>query len=298
MTVSANQCVRSGDIVARPGCGELEHINGAVGRLPPVNMKVLTLLISRAGEVVTRHEIFDAVWQNQEVGDDVLTRCISDIRAELRRLAGNDQQSQPFIQTIPKRGYRWTETHTRPAQAEGSAQISAQPDPAGRPSSLWRTALGYALAVLLAVMTTIWLFRPDAGGAVRVALLPVAPSHSGVAADAASLDEVLTQRLHRSTGLQVLARSAMEAGRDRPLTYLHYEHSIRWIIEGRLRGQSGVLWITLSLVDARTALVEHMELYEVTRNGPSTTSIVDDFFEASGLIKRNELGHHGLVQAD
>ena len=65
-------------------------------------MQVLVCLAEHAGEVVPKERLMRSVWPDTFVGDDVLTRCIS----ELRRVFGDDVKEPRFIQTIPKSGYR------------------------------------------------------------------------------------------------------------------------------------------------------------------------------------------------
>jgi DNA-binding winged helix-turn-helix (wHTH) protein/Tol biopolymer transport system component len=71
-------------------------------RLEPKVMQVLVCLAEHAGEVVTKERLMRTVWPDAFVSDDVLTRCIS----ELRRVFGDDAKEPRFIQTIPKSGYR------------------------------------------------------------------------------------------------------------------------------------------------------------------------------------------------
>jgi Tol biopolymer transport system component/DNA-binding winged helix-turn-helix (wHTH) protein len=70
--------------------------------LEPKVMQVLVLLASHANEVLSKDQLIQAVWPGTFVGDDVLTRCIS----ELRRVFDDDARAPRFIQTIPKAGYR------------------------------------------------------------------------------------------------------------------------------------------------------------------------------------------------
>jgi TolB-like protein/DNA-binding winged helix-turn-helix (wHTH) protein len=67
----------------------------------PKVMDVLQCLARRAGDIVTRDELMNSVWGGTIVTDDVLTRCIS----ELRTLLGDTDRERRFIRTIPKRGY-------------------------------------------------------------------------------------------------------------------------------------------------------------------------------------------------
>ena len=71
-------------------------------RLEPKVMQVLVCLAAHAGEVVPKERLMRTVWPDTFVGDDVLTRSIS----ELRRVFGDDVKEPRFIQTIPKSGYR------------------------------------------------------------------------------------------------------------------------------------------------------------------------------------------------
>jgi DNA-binding winged helix-turn-helix (wHTH) protein/WD40 repeat protein len=65
-------------------------------------MDVLLCLAEHPGEVVTKHELLDAVWQTEFVSDNTLQRRI----AELRDALGDDALNPRYIETIRKRGYR------------------------------------------------------------------------------------------------------------------------------------------------------------------------------------------------
>ena len=82
----------------------LNSVTGPAGttRLEPKAMQVLVCLAEHAGQVVAKEQLIRTVWPDTFVGDDVLTRCIS----ELRRVFGDDAKEPRFIQTIPKSGYR------------------------------------------------------------------------------------------------------------------------------------------------------------------------------------------------
>ncbi len=90
------------EILVEPALGQVKVAN-QVARLTPINMKVLCVLLEHAGNVVSRNTIYQAVWANQIVSDDTLTRAISDIRGLFRSLKVDTK----LIDTIPKKGYRW-----------------------------------------------------------------------------------------------------------------------------------------------------------------------------------------------
>jgi DNA-binding winged helix-turn-helix (wHTH) protein len=66
-------------------------------------MEVLVHLAERPSELVSKRDLIDAVWQVEVVSDGTLTRAI----ALLRKALGDDARNPRFIETIPKRGYRF-----------------------------------------------------------------------------------------------------------------------------------------------------------------------------------------------
>ena len=101
--------------------GRLLHL-----RHQPVN--VLRLLLERPGDLVTRHEITEALWPD-DVDVDVeqgLNHCMKEIRAAL----GDSPDSPRFIQTLPRRGYRFLpEVHASGRNPGGPAPDPPPPPP-------------------------------------------------------------------------------------------------------------------------------------------------------------------------
>src|SRR5258707_2481030 len=87
---------------------------GKTWHLEPKVMQVLVHLASHPNEVLSKDRLLEAVWHNTFVGDDVLVRCIS----EIRYVFGDDPKSARVIQTIPKGGYRLIAAVTNKNQAE------------------------------------------------------------------------------------------------------------------------------------------------------------------------------------
>src|SRR5258708_23432926 len=73
--------------------------------LQPQPMTVLRMLVSRPGELVTRKELQSAVWSDGTFVDfeQGLNWCIKRIREVL----GDDAQHPRFIETVPRKGYRF-----------------------------------------------------------------------------------------------------------------------------------------------------------------------------------------------
>jgi DNA-binding winged helix-turn-helix (wHTH) protein/tetratricopeptide (TPR) repeat protein len=102
--MSAPDVLRFGTFELQTGSGELRQ-HGDLVKLPPQPLKVLELLVRRSGEVVTRNEIREHVWCGDTFVDfeQGLNFCIRQIREAL----GDTAHAPRFVETIPRRGYRF-----------------------------------------------------------------------------------------------------------------------------------------------------------------------------------------------
>jgi TolB-like protein/Flp pilus assembly protein TadD len=103
--------------------GELRK-SGRPVRLPPQPARVLEVLASNAGRLVTRDELRDRVWSGDTFVDfeQGLNFCIKQIRVAL----GDDAKAPQYIETLPRRGYRFL------AKVERGAVPAAELPPAQR----------------------------------------------------------------------------------------------------------------------------------------------------------------------
>src|SRR5215831_19893153 len=76
--------------------------DGREVKLTPRAAAVLEALAERAGEVVSKQDLFDRVWNGIAVTDDALTSCIQELRGAL----GDDARRPRVIETRHRRGYR------------------------------------------------------------------------------------------------------------------------------------------------------------------------------------------------
>src|SRR5271169_4129281 len=68
-------------------------------------MKLLEILLERPGEVVTREELRSRVWTDESFGD--FDQAVNIAIAKLRSALGDSAENPRFIETLPKRGYRF-----------------------------------------------------------------------------------------------------------------------------------------------------------------------------------------------
>ena len=115
--------------------------NGRVTAIEPQPAKALALLLSRAGDIVTREELRGAVWgaDTHVDFDRGLAYCISQVRAAL----GDSGEHPRFVRTIPKKGFEFIAPVTPAEQAHLTARDASRG---------W--AAGLAVAGLIALMLT------------------------------------------------------------------------------------------------------------------------------------------------
>jgi DNA-binding winged helix-turn-helix (wHTH) protein len=99
--------IRFGRFSFRPEDGELRRDGSAV-KLQPQPARVLAALVERAGETVTRDELRQRIWGTETFVDFErgLNFCISQIRFAL----GDSADRPQFVETVPRRGYRFIGT--------------------------------------------------------------------------------------------------------------------------------------------------------------------------------------------
>lgn len=77
--------------------------NNEVRKITPRAFEVLIYLVENAGRIVSKQDLFDEVWKENFVTDNALTRMIK----EIRQVIGDDADAPIYIETVPKRGYRF-----------------------------------------------------------------------------------------------------------------------------------------------------------------------------------------------
>ena len=207
-------------------------------------MDVLMRLADRVGHVVTREELFAAVWPGVVVGDEALTQSI----IKLRKALGDNSRSPSYIETISKRGYRLIATV---GPSEGGQAIPVR----RRPRALWAAAIA---GLVLALGAAGALFfgasdaidsgddRPSAWITVTVAPFESLASDPEQAYFARGISENLSTDLSRHPGLRLIRETA--ASTARPAV-----QAARYRISGSVQRDAGVLRITINLLDTRTS---------------------------------------------
>jgi DNA-binding winged helix-turn-helix (wHTH) protein/TolB-like protein/Tfp pilus assembly protein PilF len=257
----------------------LLHRSGELIPLPPKVAGTLLVLVQNAGRMVDKSDLMKAVWPDTFVEEGALTRNIS----LLRKTLGDTGEHAAYIETIPKRGYRFVapvrtvggaETET-PDKAETAEQQppASKLTPKPRLPAKWMIAAG---VVLLASLGFVGKFR--AGGAETLAAMPViAPatalavlpfrSAEKVASEdyfAEGMTDALITRLTNVRGLRVisLAADGGELKDGDAWTAILRDQSVNRVLTGTVFRSGGRVRINAQLKDPSTRTVLWANSYE------------------------------------
>ncbi|MBX3277702.1 MAG: winged helix-turn-helix domain-containing protein [Acidobacteria bacterium] len=178
--------------------------DGVVLPLTPKAFDTLLLLVENSGHVLGRKQLLETLWPDAVVEENTLTQNI----AAIRKALGEGQNSQRYIETVPKTGYRFVAPVREAAQSNGAALIEplavevietqetlVSADPEDRPTVGRRrpgafqrarpiglfglTAL--ALALLAVVAAVVLKSKPAQPGGVigSILVLPFQPAGPG-----------------------------------------------------------------------------------------------------------------------
>ena len=243
-------------------------------RVRPQSLRLLALLVMRRGELVSRNDIHETLWGPNTYVDfeQGVNHCIKELRLAL----GDAVESPRYIQTVPRRGYRFI----APLEAASISGSTAEPPPgpAGTlETDTWpprrRLGLGAGvLAVTVGLGTLMWWTRaatePSSADVVSIAALPLAnltgdPGH-GYFADGVT-DSLITE-LARTPSLAVTAPAAVFRYKDRridPRT-AGRELGTRYVLHGSVQRSDDRVRVNVRLLDVRTGFEVLGEPFEDT----------------------------------
>ena len=240
-------------------------LDGSEVALRPKTFGVLRHLVENAGLLVSKEELFAAVWPNLVITDDVLVQSIG----ELRRAMGDD--SLRLIRTIPRRGYRFESEvsivaggRESPADAAPipAALAASEPQPARRRIGL---LAALALAVLL-VLGVLWIgidrsatSTLEPGPRPAIAVLPFV-DHSdepGREYFADGLTQDIINALGRFSALTVVSWNAVFPYKNKAASPEKVGRglAVAYVVEGSVRRIGEHVRVSAQLVDTRQGQV-------------------------------------------
>ena len=118
---------------------------GSVVPLTPKVFETLKILVERNGQVVEKDELLQKIWSDTVVEEASLAKNIS----VLRKVLSENGSGKSYIETIPKRGYRFT----APLKNNAAPEIVIE-----QPGALSKKRLVFAGALLLAILLPAMVF--------------------------------------------------------------------------------------------------------------------------------------------
>lgn len=251
-----------------PDIPELRR-NGRRVHLQEMPLRVLQMVLERPNELVPRETFFARLWPHDESGilDDNLNTAVRKLR-----LALNDSAHHPrFIETVPKRGYRFI----GPLVADVPKQDSPAESPNAPPNPKWRLHITIAAAAVLAIAMAggLWLQshkglteQTQTTAARTLAVLPFLNA-SGRAEDeyfSDGLTQEVMDRLCRVDGLRLVSRTSAFAlkGKNLDANQIGRMLGVESFVEGSVRRDGDRLRISAHLVNARDGYQLWAETYD------------------------------------
>lgn len=231
--------------------------------LPPKDLETLLVLVERAGHIVDKGELLEKVWPGVFIEEGNLSRRIFN----LRQILGDGADGQKYIETIPRRGYRFIaelkddEDASQLAASQGTpAPVPEQKQLAPRPNRtrlLWSLAIAMLLLVIGGLASQrFFIAGHDSSQKVMLAVLPFA-NMSGDASNEYFADgfteEMITQLGQvQPTRLGVIARTSAMRYKSTRLSaaQICQELGVNYLLEGSVRQAGDRVRITAQLIQA------------------------------------------------
>ena len=284
---------RLGDWLVRPQRSIIERGDESV-HLKPKSMAVLECLALNGGDVVSRDDLFEAVWRGSVVSDE-RWQCI----VELRKAFGDTAHDAHFIETIPKKGFRLVPEVWPPPKATKDHR------------SVDKVVFGAAwirpvifIPVLGAIVLGLLLYwfqaniEPDRNRTLVIedsqtlAVLPFVDMSPDEDQEhfADGISEELLNRLSRLENLRVTGRTSafFFKGKGASLDEIGETLNVAHILEGSVRKTKDMLRITTQLVNTSNGFQVWSETYD--RSAEDIFAIQDDIAESVAMALSISLG--------
>ena len=237
---------------------------GELVALTPKVFDILLTLVENCGQVVSKEDLMKRVWPDTFVEEGNLTQNISLLRKALGESPGGVQ----FIETVPRRGYRFVaetselgNNHVSAIASRGvpSGEIPAVQVPAGvvaAPRSRRTPAFVVAAGLVIAAIIGVMYFTSKAGSTAPISSIAVLPFVDESAdPDAEYINDKIAESLINSLSklpqLRVVPRSVVAdyKGKNLDPRKIGEELNVRAVVTGRLRRHGDIISIQADLID-------------------------------------------------
>ncbi len=242
--------------------GELRK-DGVRVRLQGQPLHVLAALLNGAGDVVTREELRAQIWPVNTFVD--FDHSLHNAVARLREMLGDSAETPRYIETLPRRGYRFiAPVDKAETQTPSSSSPLEKPNegPTERRLGTFRLFLPAAVFTLILMVAGVWLAHTGANSAKAaarlnsIAVLPL-DNLSGNPAEeffADGMTDQLITDLAKVGSLRVISRTSViqYKGTKKTLPEIARELHVDAIVEGSVVRSGQRVRVTAQLIEAST----------------------------------------------
>ena len=253
---------------------EQRRLLGADGteiELTPRLFDALLYFVQNAGQLLDKDRLMSELWPDVVVEENSLSQSVS----ALRKALGDDAQSPRFIQTVPRRGFRFVAAVVA-SDAEAAPVVPVAPvapvapvipaseaiavdAPAAPPRRRWLAgaAAGAVLATAVGA-TAVWRWRQqptlaDDGTPRTLAVLPFKPIAAGTPDELLEfgMADSLVSRLSNLPGVAVRSIGSVRrfAGAEQDTMAAARELGVTWIVDGTVQREAGRVRVTARLLN-------------------------------------------------
>jgi DNA-binding winged helix-turn-helix (wHTH) protein/TolB-like protein len=249
----------------------LLHRGEELVSLPPKAAGTLFVLVQNAGRMVDKSTLMQAVWPDTFVEEGVLARNIS----LLRKALGDTAETSTFIETVPKRGYRFIAPVRTEPGGNGAPLEAAERPPlvTGPRVPRWAAAFVYVAliglpAILLYAFAGRKIIQPPSptAGDRALAILPFRNLDRNNAPDyfAEGLTQALISSLANLRKVRVVSLASQEGGNRDAAAWSEIlgDQSVHQVLTGSILRSGNRVRIDAQLIDPATRAVHWAKSYE------------------------------------
>jgi TolB-like protein/DNA-binding winged helix-turn-helix (wHTH) protein/Tfp pilus assembly protein PilF len=223
--------------------------------------QVLSMLLERSGELVTRDELKSRLWPSDTFVD--FDHSLNKAVNRLREVLGDSADQPQYIETLPRLGYRFIGPVATPFQPSASAQdketTATEPSVPARRTNLKIAAATLGIAVIIcAAGWLVWrIAKSRTDAAIQsIAVLPLENLSGDVAQEyfADGMTDQLITDLGQIGSIRVISRTSVMQfkGVHKPLPQIAQELTVDAIVEGTVLRSGDRVRITAQLIQAST----------------------------------------------
>ncbi len=265
--------------------------SGTVVSIEPQPARALSLLLERAGDVITRDELKDAVWGKETHVD--FDRGLAYLISQIRNALGDSADNPRFIQTLPRKGYRFIAPVTAVTPNAELPVAMTPPGPVVATGSRARWPwIAVVAVVLLAMSFALWgraRATPARASAAAVVAVSVFDNETGIADHdrlVAGLSDLVVTRLTQldPEALAVIGNSTTlrQPRNIRNLEHIRTQVRADYVVLGQLqRADTGLRFIThfIRLADEAHLRANRLSFPDGDLSGLEA-AVVDEFERA------------------